>query len=183
VFLSKRSVVVFTCIMVLGWTVLDLALERSRSPRGGEGFVVRDGVDVRGSFEGAGFATVDLAASASIVARVLPPEDRRALQGFALLREGDRQGAVYWVRTGGASQAWQQLKPMLHPSLSPLSEGIRDETLGGSSRTIEIFAFTDRELSDERFLFTRRGPLLLEAHLALGTAEEIERFIEELMNS
>jgi hypothetical protein len=99
---------------------------------------------------------------------VLPPE-RGAIASTVLLRNGDRVSAVYWYASPDASAILQRITEKSFDAFSPLMSNLVDEVIEKDGLVpIDVLAFTDPKIGEERYIFAVIGNTIYEFHVAQG---------------
>lgn len=99
----------------------------------------------------------------------------------AVLKDGDRVGAVVWVDSPQVKSTFNSLKDALLASFSPNVTELRDETKVEPGLPVRNeLTFLDPGLSEERLLFIRVGERLMEFHIAKGKENDIQPAIDAL---
>ncbi len=114
-----------------------------------------------------------------LVSKVIP--EGETLHIYALLRSGDRAGAIAWIESPNVKGYWLILKEALHAAFTPQVADLLDETQRREGRpTRNLLTFFDRGLAPERVVFVRVQERLYEFHIADGHSERIFTVIEAL---
>lgn len=117
----------------------------------------------------------------SLLRRVLP--QTIPVQGFALLKDGDRVGALAWAETPDVKTYFLALKEALHASFTPQVKDLVDETHRREGKPVRNFlTFSDAGIASERMVFIRVRERLYEFRIAEGKETAMFELIEALTN-
>ncbi len=114
-----------------------------------------------------------------VLTRVIPESEQ--VYVYALLKDGDRAGAMAWVHSPNVKRHWLVLKEALHTAFTAEVQDLLDETQRREGHpTRNLLTFFDPGLFPERVVFIRVQERLYEFHVAEGQSEKIFNVIEEL---
>lgn len=137
-------------------------------------------LDIVAAAREAGFTLHRISPSEQSVLRILLPEERQQfIRSAVLQRDGDRTAAIFWYRNPEVEQHMQILTEYLFDQFSSEMTNLIDEAVKrreGFDR-IDVLAFTDPMLSEERFVFAQIRDQLYEFHVS----EEKEEWVQGLL--
>jgi hypothetical protein len=109
---------------------------------------------------------------------VIPGNEERVLRSVTILRENDRIAAVFWYHDENVAAHMQTLTMRLFDHFSSGMHTLVDEVIQKEGYApIDILAFTDPVLSEERFVFAVIHHQLYEFHVN----EENEGWVQGLL--
>src|SRR3989344_5489484 len=152
-----------TRFLLLG--ALSLSLFACKAPKIEQPAAERDLLIIA---ESTGFELVpESALERSFLEFILPDGEKEVLRSVVLLREGDRVSSAYFVRSPSSPQYFLTLKERAFDLFSSQMSGLIDERVTREGYLpMDILAFTDPVLGEDRFLFALIGDTLYEFHVA-----------------
>ncbi len=112
--------------------------------------------------------------------QVIPASDA-TVHGTALLKDGDRAGAIAWAETPNVKTHFATLKEALHSSFSSDVRDLVDETRRPADHPpSNLLTFFDPAINEERLAFLRIGHRLYEVHMAAAHEDELFQLIDRL---
>lgn len=142
------------------------------------GVAKHSGPDVAATIEHLGFQT-EATTEMSLIEQVI--QDKTAVLGRSILKDGDRAGSVTWVESLEVKTIFNALKESLLPAFSPHVTDLQDRTEAKPGQPVRnILTFYDPGLSEERLAFVRVRERLYEFHIAKGKEEVMMKMIEEV---
>jgi hypothetical protein len=115
----------------------------------------------------------------SMLAQIVGTE--MPVESLAILKDGDRIGALIYVETGNAKTYFLSLKEALLAAFSPQVQDLQDETKIEPGTPIRNqLTFLDPSLSEERLTFVRIGDRFMEFHTATDKEAEMQTAIDGL---
>lgn len=111
---------------------------------------------------------------------VIPEEN--IMNSLVLMRDSDRIAAAFWFTDHNADEHMNRLTEYLFARFSKNMSDLVDEELfpEEGAAMIDVFAFKDPAMSNERFLFARIGSTLYEFHVAEGKERWVQGILLEL---
>ncbi len=102
-------------------------------------------------------------------------------ESIAILKDGDRAGAIAWVDSPEVKTYFLSLKDGLLGSFSPDLTDLKDVTEQEPGKPVRnMLSFKDPALSEERLVFVRVRERLLEFHITAGGEDTMNALIEQL---
>jgi hypothetical protein len=109
---------------------------------------------------------------------LLPENRSNSIQSVVLLRDEDRTAAAYWYEHAETKKHMEVLTERMFDLFSSRMMNLVDEVIERDGyHPIDVLAFTDPVLSDERFVFALIGNTLYEFHVR----EENEGWVQGLL--
>ncbi len=102
-------------------------------------------------------------------------------EAIAVLKDGDRAGAIAWIDSPDVKTHFLSLKDGLLGSFSADLTDLKDITEQEPGKPVRnMLSFKDPALSEEHLVFVRVRERLLEFHIASGSEEIMNTLINEL---
>ncbi|MDD5623136.1 MAG: hypothetical protein PHI23_00300 [Candidatus Peribacteraceae bacterium] len=117
----------------------------------------------------------------SLIAGVLPEEEKGMIQQRILLVNGDRAGFIAWIESPFVKRDLLNLKEALHSAFSPQVRDLLDEVQRPEGSPPRNFlTFFDPAINEERVVIVRVRERLYEFHVSEAKKDVIFAFIEAL---
>jgi hypothetical protein len=102
-------------------------------------------------------------------------------EAIAVLKDGDRAGAIAWIDSPDVKNHFLSLKDGLLGSFSADLTDLKDVTEQEPGKPVRnMLSFKDPALSEERLVFVRVRERLLEFHITAGGEDTMNALLEEL---
>jgi hypothetical protein len=104
-----------------------------------------------------------------------------SVQSTVLMRDNDRIAAAFWIEVPDARSIMQEITERSFIAFSKEMTNLVDEVLEIDGHLpIDVLAFTDPKMGEERFLFAHIGEAVYEFHIAEGEEDLIQGLLLEL---
>lgn len=117
----------------------------------------------------------------SFLATLLPKERKHLLRSVVLLTGGERLAAAHWYRSVSQASHLEAVKSSMYGLFSKDMRRLVDDTVTQEGfAPIEVLAFTDPALGEERFLFAHIRDHLYEFHFHEKNEGLVQGILQEL---